>query len=152
MAHSSSRTRTPPRFLKVVNRLVRPLLLRGRGPARQRLLVLNGRRTGAPRSTPVALLEDEGRRYLVAGYAMSDWVLNARHDSRGELVRGSVRERVQLVELPPPQRPPILRAFAHQIPGGRRFLTVGVDATDDQLAAAAPEHPVFLVTPLHDDA
>jgi deazaflavin-dependent oxidoreductase (nitroreductase family) len=142
--------RRPPRFLKVLNRLVRPLLLGGRGPAPQRLLVLRGRRTGAPRSTPVALLEHEGQRYIVAGYATADWVLNARRDPRGELIRGSAREPVRLVEVPSEQRPPILRAFLRSIPGGRRFLTVRIDATDQELAAAAAEHPVFLVTRLGD--
>src|SRR3970040_663996 len=40
------------------------LLRLGLGPARTYLLTVTGRRSGAPRSTPVTLVEEGGRRWL----------------------------------------------------------------------------------------
>jgi hypothetical protein len=37
-------------------------------------------------------------------------------------LRARHRERVTLTELPPEERGPILRAFWHQVPGGRSFI------------------------------
>lgn len=138
--------RRPPRVLKLVNRIMRPLLTRGHGPTPQRLLVLTGRRSGAARATPVAIVTDAGNRYIVAGYATADWVGNARANPEGALVRGMNREPIYLTEVPVEDRPPILRVFLRDVPGGRRFLTVSSSDTDEELAGAAHEHPVFRVT------
>lgn len=138
----TAQVRRPPQALKLLNRLVRPLLTRGHGPTPQRLLVL----TGLPRTTPVAILTQGASRYVVAGYAAADWVGNARANPYGTLRRGTEREPVQLIEVPIDARPPVLRAFLRDIPGGRRFLTVSKSATDEELLAAASEHPVFQVT------
>ena len=125
--------------MKVVNPINRFLLRRGVGPAPQRLLSVAGRRSGRPRTTPVALVTVRGERYVVAGFDGSDWVRNARAAGRGELRRGRAVERVLLAELPVGERGPILAAFARQVRGGTAFLTVPADASPD-----AP--PVF--TPL----
>ena len=60
--------RRAPRWLAFANRLKRPLLRRGIGPPPQHLLLVTGRTSGLLRSTPVAVLEQAGVRYLVAGF------------------------------------------------------------------------------------
>ena len=70
------------------------------------LLTVRGRTTGQPRTTPVDLLERNGRRWLVAthGGASSNWVRNLRAAGEGVLTRGRRRQAV-----PPwssPQRQP----------------------------------------------
>jgi hypothetical protein len=142
--------RRAPGWLKLLNRFNRPLLRRGIGPAPQHLLSIPGRRSGIPRSTPVAVVEFLGHRYVVAGYSGSDWVKNARLSGSAELRRGRDRQRVRLEEVPISERPPILHEFALRVRGGRSFITVAADATDEELAAASPEHPVFLVRPPDD--
>jgi deazaflavin-dependent oxidoreductase (nitroreductase family) len=139
--------RRAPSWLKVLNRVTKPLLRRGFGPPGQYILAVPGRRTGVPRGTPVAVLEFEGGRYVVAGYAGSDWVRNARHAGRAELRRGTRHEPVALTEVPAGRCGPILRAFTTKVRGGRSFLTVSPGATDAEFAAAAALHPVFEVRP-----
>jgi deazaflavin-dependent oxidoreductase (nitroreductase family) len=120
-----------------------PLLRRGFGPGAQQLLSVPGRRTGLLRTNPVAAVEVDGNRYLVAGWATSDWVRNVRAAGWGLVGRGRDPKRVQLTEVPIAERPPILREFARQVRGGRAFLTVGANASDGALAAASPNHPIF---------
>jgi hypothetical protein len=75
------------------------------------------------------------------------WVANARVAGRGELTRGRRHETIRLVELPPDKRPPVLRAFWHQVPHGRPFIArlfgLAPDATAEDFEAAAPRCPVF---------
>jgi deazaflavin-dependent oxidoreductase (nitroreductase family) len=137
--------RRAPKWLKPVNAVNRFLLRRGIGPPPQWLLTVVGRRSGKPRTTPVALLTFEGNAYLVAGFDGSDWVKNARAAGRGELRRGDQIQVVELVEVDVNQRPPILRRFATEIRGGRSFLTVTADSADDAYLAASPRHPIFRV-------
>jgi deazaflavin-dependent oxidoreductase (nitroreductase family) len=135
--------RRPPRWLTLANRLNVPLLRRGVGPGPQRLLSVPGRRTGLLRTNPVAMVEVDGRRYIVAGWETSDWVRNARAAGWGIVGRGRHTARVRLTELPVNERMPILREFARNVRGGRAFLTVAADASDDDFAKASANHPTF---------
>ena len=136
-------TRRPPSWLTLANWLNVPLLRRGFGPGPQRLLSVPGRRTGLLRTTPVAIVEVDGHRYIVAGWEVSDWVRNARAAGWGIVGRGRHSERVRLTELPVNERLPILREFARNVRGGRAFLTVAPDASDDDFAKASANHPTF---------
>ncbi len=137
--------RRAPRWLKLVNRLNRPLLRRGIGPRPQHLLVVAGRKTGLVRSTPVAVFDHAGARYIVAGYAGADWVKNVRRTGRAALRRGRRSEQVILDETPVGERAPILREFARTVRGGRAFLTVSADASEVAFISASARHPVFEV-------
>jgi hypothetical protein len=135
--------RRPPRWLTLANRLNVPLLRRGFGPGPQRLLSVPGRRTGLLRTTPVAIVKVGGHRYIVAGWEVSDWVRNARVAGWGIIGRGRHTERVRLTEIPVNERLPIVREFARNVRGGRAFLTVAPDASDDDFAKASANHPTF---------
>jgi hypothetical protein len=140
-------TTTCTALAKLLNWINRPLLARGVGPAPQHLLSIPGRHSGRLRTTPVAVITYRSSRYVVAGYADSDWVRNARHAGWANLHRGRRTERVRMDEVPVDQRPPILREFAREVPGGRAFLAVKRDATDAELAAGAAHHPIFRLEP-----
>ena len=129
----------------MVNPINRWLLSRGIGPAPQHLLSIAGRRTGLARTTPVAVVTVEGDRYVVAGFAGSDWVRNARAARRARLRRGRAVEEVTLTELPVADRGPVLRVFAAQVRGGRPFLGISAHASDTEFRNAAAAHPVFRV-------
>ena len=135
--------RRPPPWLKLANRLNVPLLRRGFGPGPQRLLSVPGRASGLLRTTPVAIVELAGHRYILAGWENSDWVKNVRAAGWGIVGRGRHSERVQLREVPVEERLPIVREFAHHVRGGRAFLTVAADASDDDFAKASANHPIF---------
>jgi hypothetical protein len=91
-----------------------------------RLFSVPGRRSGELRTTPVSPLTMSGLRYVV-GLQDADWVKNARTAGWGILTCGRNEERVVLVELPPEERAPVLRAFPREVPHGVRVLSPAGD-------------------------
>src|SRR5687768_10839741 len=71
----------------------------GRGVRGGRLLVVAGRKTGAPRTAPVNPVEVGGRRYLVAPRGETEWVRNLRASGGGELRLGPAVERFRAEEI-----------------------------------------------------
>ena len=114
------------------------------------LLTVAGRRSGLPRTTPVAPVVVDGVRYIIQAYPNSDWVKNARASGRGLLTRGRRTQPVELVEVPESERSVILREFPSQNPMGvGAFVRNGLvsDNSPDGFAAAASRCPVFRVQP-----
>jgi deazaflavin-dependent oxidoreductase (nitroreductase family) len=108
----------------------------------QYLLTAAGRKSGVPRSTPISIVILNGERYIVSAFADADWVKNVRAAGGASLSRGRHTEAVTLVELPEPERDPVLRAFLQQVPGGVRFFE---SPEPDAVVAAASRYPVFRV-------
>ncbi len=108
----------------------------------QYLLTVPGRMSGAPRSTPISIVVLDGERFIVSAFADADWVRNVRAAGGASLRRGTHTEEVRLVELPEPERDPILRTFLQQVPGGVRFFE---SPEPDAVVAAASRYPVFRV-------
>lgn len=130
---------------RAVNALVRTLLRVGLGPPRTYLLTVRGRHTGAPRSTPVTLVEGGGQRWLVAPYGAVSWVRNARAAGRVTLSRGCRSETAALAELGPLESAPVLRQYVREVPITRPFFDATPDAPLETFAAEAPRHPVFRI-------
>ena len=145
MRRTAQGERRAPPWLKLLNRLTRPFLRRGIGPGPHHLLLVRGRRTGAMTATPIAVMDHRGARYIVSGYSGADWIKNYRHAGRAELRRGARAEEVTLEVIPVGERAPILRQFAKSVRGGRAFLTVAADASDEAFLEASPRHPVFRI-------
>jgi deazaflavin-dependent oxidoreductase (nitroreductase family) len=131
----------------VFNRLVAGLTRAGISVAGSRMLEVPGRRTGAPRRTPVNLLELDGERYLVAPRGNTQWVRNLRASGSGRLLVGRRTESFTATELPDGDRVPILRAYLRRWKWevGMFFEGVGPDSTDEELREIAPRHPVFRI-------
>ncbi len=87
----------PPRWMVGLNTA---LLKRGLTLGSQHLLIVPGRRTGEPRSTPVSITTLEGHRYIVAAFPDAAWVKNVRVARSCLLVRARHSESVRLDELP----------------------------------------------------
>src|SRR5450759_1950391 len=137
-----------PWWLGPASRLNMLLLRLGVRIGTQHVLSVPGRKTGRLWSTPVSLVTLDGERYIVSGEGLA-WVKNARVAGCGMLERSRRQERVTLTELPPEEGGPILRAFWHQVPGGRSFIArlfgLAPDASADDFEAAAPRCPVFRI-------
>jgi deazaflavin-dependent oxidoreductase (nitroreductase family) len=125
-------------------RVVVPL---GLGPANTYLLTVPGRRSGERYTTPVTLVEHGGERWLVAPYGEREWVKNARAAGWVELRRGRAPQRVDVAELPPDERGPILRAYVERVPIVAKFFDAGRGAPVEAYAAEAERHPVFRLRP-----
>jgi deazaflavin-dependent oxidoreductase (nitroreductase family) len=103
-----------------------------------------GRRSGAPRPTPVSPLTVDGHRYVIAGLPESDWARNVRAAGRGELARGRHRQTVTLTEVTDPD---LRREVPHGVP---MFVKLGIvtAADPEQFAAAADRVAVFRLEPV----
>jgi deazaflavin-dependent oxidoreductase (nitroreductase family) len=131
----------------VSNRVVSLLTRMGLSVWGSRILRVRGRTSGEWRSTPVNLLTWEGQRYLVAPRGHTQWVRNLRVAGGGELVLGRRVERFRAVEVPDPQKPPILRAYLRRWKAevGVFFGGVSADSPPEELERIAPDHPVFRI-------
>ncbi len=118
----------------VFNRLVAFLTRQGISVMGSRVLAVRGRKSGEWRTTPVNLLDYDGRRYLVAPRGEAQWVRNLRVAGTGELRVGKRAE---------------MRAYLKRWKAevGIFFEGTGPDSSDDQIRAIAPKHPAFEVLP-----
>jgi deazaflavin-dependent oxidoreductase (nitroreductase family) len=128
---------------RIGNRIIRTLLRIGWGPARTYLLVTRGRTTGRLYRTPVTLVEQLPRRWLVAPYGEVAWVRNARAAGRVTLERGRRAETLRLTELGSRESAPILRQYVREVPITRPYFDARPDSSLDDFAAEAPRHAVF---------
>jgi deazaflavin-dependent oxidoreductase (nitroreductase family) len=107
---------TLPRWLRPVNKVTIALQRAGLRFGPVYLLTVPGRKSGAPRTTPVTPMKFEGARYLVGGFPGADWVRNAQAAGEGTLSSGRRKERLRLVELSADEARPVLRAFPAEVP------------------------------------
>ncbi|HVM67686.1 MAG TPA: nitroreductase family deazaflavin-dependent oxidoreductase [Acidimicrobiales bacterium] len=112
-----------------------------------RILAVRGRTSGEWRTTPVNLLDFDGRRYLVAPRGTTQWVRNLRVAGAGELRVGRRVEPFSAQEVADDQKPPILRAYLKRWRAEVGVFFGGVNATapEAELHRIAPDHPVFLI-------
>ena len=128
---------------RIVNGIIRRLLRMGWGPARTYLLGTRGRTTGRLYRTPVTLVEQPPRRWLVAPYGEVGWVRNARAAGSVTLERGRRAETLRLAELGPQDSARILQTYVREVPITRPYFDVTPASSLDDFAAEAPRHPVF---------
>lgn len=130
------------------NRVVTALLRRGVPIGPMQLLTVTGRRSGEPRTTPIATFTYEGGRYVMQAWPRAGWVANARAAGWGTLGRRRPR-RVTLTEVPVEERRPMLRHVAGMTPKrlARTWVQNGLVASTDpeSFAAAAPTVAVFRI-------
>jgi deazaflavin-dependent oxidoreductase (nitroreductase family) len=134
----------------VFNRVVAFLTGRGVSVLGSRVLAVRGRTSGDWRTTPVNLLDHDGRRYLVSARGEGQWVRNLRAAGTGELRVGSRTEAFRGRELPDEEKVPVLRAYLKRWKAevGVFFDGVGPDSDDGEIRAIAPRHPAFEVLPV----
>ncbi|GCE11768.1 nitroreductase/quinone reductase family protein [Tengunoibacter tsumagoiensis] len=147
------RPKLPEEVLQLNETLKRqPHLTEHMGPLH--LFSVPGRNSGQMRATPVAPLDSDGQRYLVAAFAEADWVKNLRLSGWGILTKGQHLLRVTIVEVAVPERGPILQTFIRQMehlggdssgPSGHFAFTVGPDEPLEAYTAIADRHPIFRI-------
>lgn len=134
----------------VFNKAVAGLTRMGISVWGSRILEVRGRSTGATRRTPVNLLTLDGVQYLVSPRGHSNWVRNVRADG-GNLVLVLGRRRQAMVgqELDGVDKVAVMRAYLRRWKAevGIFFEGIGPDSSDEEIAAIAPKHPVFRLSP-----
>lgn len=112
------------------------------------LLTVRGRKSGKEYTTPVALVKQNGTRWLVAAFGEVNWVRNIRAANEAQLIHGGRTETVSVVELGRSDAAPILKKFLHDfhiVP----FIAPYFEATPKSSLAdferEASSHPVFQI-------
>jgi deazaflavin-dependent oxidoreductase (nitroreductase family) len=142
----------PPRGINLFNAVAKPLLAAGIPMGFNGLLTVRGRTTGTPRTTPLAIIEVGGRRWVWSPWGEVQWVRNLRAAGRATIsVRGRA-EVVKAIELSPAERVAFFRdrlgPLARGMRGGVWFIRTfdGVDVGDP--VKAAEGRAVFELKPV----
>jgi deazaflavin-dependent oxidoreductase (nitroreductase family) len=145
----AARTKTSgiPSWVPYFNPVARFLLARGVPMGPDVLLTVRGRKTGLPRTTPVTVCENAGRRGLISPFGETDWVRNLRATGRATIWIGRRKEEVTAVELGLVDAGAFIRdvvaPHAHRTRFGEWFVR-NIDKIDiDHPEKAAEGRPVF---------
>ena len=152
-----SRYRPPPRLYQRLQRRLGPFMIsRGIGPRDVVVLEVPGRRSGKIRRNALVKASYNGNDYLVALAGESEWVRNVRAAAGHVVISRRERRAARLVEVPPAERPPVLRAYLLRwgrqpnSPAVQReaqlFFGVSGDPSLGDLAAIAEFYPMFRIT------
>lgn len=107
------------------------------------LLTVRGRKSGQPRTVPIAIIERYGKRYVGAPYGVVDWVRNLRAAGEATLTRGRRSEAVKAIEPPPSEAALVLREEAIAGNPFLRFFGVTANSSLEEFERAVAGHPLF---------
>jgi deazaflavin-dependent oxidoreductase (nitroreductase family) len=130
-----------PRSVSIFSPILKFLLRVGVPLGYNRLVTIRGRKSGLPRTTPIAVIETSGRRWVWAPWGDVHWVRNLRASGHATITRRGREEEVSATELDSAQRlqffRDVLGPFARSIPFGVSFVRIvdGVDLNDPVEAA-----------------
>jgi len=137
-----------PGFIGLFNPIVRRILNLGPFLGPNALITVRGRSSGQPRTTPVALVEIGGTRWVIGTFGEVNWVRNLRAAGHATLTVGNRREDVAARELTVDERAAffrdVLAPYARSIRVGPALLAVlgARDIVRDPVAASS-KRPVF---------
>jgi deazaflavin-dependent oxidoreductase (nitroreductase family) len=144
-----------PAIVRLSNPLASRLLRLGLPMGPNILMTVRGRTSGQPRSAPVAVVETEGRRFVIGAYGDVQWVRNLRAAGEADFRLRGATVHLRARELDQAEATEFygitLRSFIARLPWfGRAFAKVffgaiGPEFLNDPVAAAAG-HPVFELT------
>ena len=118
----------------------------GFGLSHNFLLEVRGRKSGRVYSTPVNLLERDGKRYLVAPRGYTQWVRNVIASGEANLVKGSIRETVRLEIIADNDRPEILKAYLDRYKlTVQRYFPIPAGSPLESFQPLVSQYPVFEV-------
>src|SRR3982750_4019301 len=89
-----------PGFIRLPGPIVRRLLRSGLPIGPNARLTVKGRKTGEPRSIPLAVMQLDGRRWVNGTFGDVNWCRNMRANPDVEFQRGSRPETLIARELP----------------------------------------------------
>jgi deazaflavin-dependent oxidoreductase (nitroreductase family) len=161
------RNRVAGRFLRLFNPLARRLISAGLPTGAPNIvLTVRGRRSGKPRTVPVAMLELDGAWFVQACYGETGWVGNLRAAGEATVTQpGGRRVAVRAIELSPEEAGAVLQRALAPFRRSRVFrallgphargpvgimwaFRIRIDDTLEECTAAARRHPLFELRPM----
>lgn len=126
------------------NRVFGFLVGLGLGMKHNYLLQVRGRKSGKLYSTPIDLLEMDGKRFLVAPRGRTQWVRNAEAAGEVTLKKGSFRQSFRLRAIPDAEKPPLLKAYLDRFKTTvQRYFPIPAGSDVQAFESIAAKHPVF---------
>ena len=125
-----------PRSVSLFNPILKFLLAAGVPLGPNGLITIRGRKSGMPRTTPVAIIDVSGRRWVWAPWGEVNWVRNLRAAGRATITLRRRSEEVRATEFDETQRVAFFRdvlgPLARRTPFGIQFIRIadGVDLND----------------------
>ena len=136
--------RAPSSTERLFNRAFGFLVGMGLGFSYNYLLQVRGRKSGKIYSTPIDLLELDGKRYLVAPRGRTQWVRNAEAAGEITLKKGSTRQKFGLRPLPDAEKPEILKAYLDRFKREvQRYFPVPAGSPPQAFAEILESYPAF---------
>jgi len=137
-----------PFFVTLFNPIIHRLMGAGVPFGPNALLSVRGRTTGQLRTTPIAVVEIEGRRWVQSPFGEVNWVRNLRASGEGILTMGRRQEPVTAVALTPEQTATffqeVLGPYIRRLPLGTVLIgLLGAREILTDPVGAARRHPVF---------
>jgi len=140
--------REPNPVEKIFNRIFGFLVGLGLGFSYNYLLQVRGRKSGKLYSTPIDLLEYNGKRYLVPPRGQTQWVRNAEAAGEVTLKKGSSRQSFRLRPLPAAEKPEILKAYLDTFKREvQRYFPVAAGSPREAFVEIAASYPAFELLP-----
>ena len=141
-----------PFFVTLLNPIIHRLMGAGVPFGPNALLSVRGRTTGQLRTTPIAVVEIGGRRWVQSPFGEVNWVRNLRAAGEGILTMGRRQEPVRAVALTPEQTAAffqeILGPYIRRLPLGTVLIgLLGAREILTDPVGAAKRHPVFEIHP-----
>jgi deazaflavin-dependent oxidoreductase (nitroreductase family) len=145
---STATSAKPPSFVKLLNPVARRVLRVGPLLGPNALITVRGRKSGVPRTTPVALVDIGGRRWVIGTFGEVNWVRNLRAAGEATVTVGRKAQEVRATELGLEERISFFRdvvgPYVRRIPiGGLLLAILGAREVLANPAAAAEHRPVF---------
>jgi hypothetical protein len=142
-----TRYEEPNRAARAANAAIRWLAEMGISIAGTRALRVRGRKSGKQRGVVINLLTVDGVDYLVSPRGNTQWARNVRAAGVVEMGPRWRSERLRVTEVDDAAKPEVLRRYLArwywQVKGYVAGLTS--ESSDEQLRAAAPTIPVFVL-------
>lgn len=137
-----------PSFVPIFNPVLRRLLKMGVPMGPNGLLTVRGRRSGVLRTTPVAVVQRDGRRWVVGTFGDVNWVRNLREAKQAVVAVGRKRTAVTARELSQAEAGDFFKRVLRPYVGDSAIkrLVLGALGASDIIAdpeSAASRRPVF---------
>ena len=140
--------RAPSAGERFFNRIFGYLVGFGLGFHYNYLLQVRGRKSGKLYSTPIDLLELNGKRFLVAPRGRTQWVRNAEAAGEITLKRRSFRQNFRLRSLSDAEKPAVLKAyldaFRREV---QRYFPVPAGSPPEAFLPLLEKYPAFELLP-----
>src|SRR5271169_6128310 len=136
--------RPPTAMERAFNRFFGFLVDLGLGQKHNYLLQVRGRKSGKLYSTPIDLLEMDGKRFLVAPRGRTQWVRNAEAAGEVTLKKGGFRQNFRLRAIPDSEKPPLLKSYLDRFKiTVQRYFPVPAGSAIQAFESIAADYPVF---------